>query len=221
MADSEGAFLWAERQQESGGNYQSVNSSSGALGAYQVMPSNLASWEHQAGLPSESASQYLQDPTYQDRLAASILGGYYKQYGAAGAASMWYSGQPDPNKTYGNPPVRTYVDDVLALENKAPASLSTTAFDPTQPFWGLTGGSSGNSSGTSSSGLGLVLSPIADWFLNQFGVSDLKDLAERAGLILLGVLVIIVGVLKFTDLGSTVNLVANPVKKIGAVKGLA
>lgn len=118
-------FLAAERQQESGGNYQIVNPSSGALGAYQVMPANLPSWLREAGEPQMTPYQYLHNPAAQDRVAFVILGGYYDRYGPAGAAAMWYSGQPDPNKTYGDPPVYVYVRDVLALMGKGPYPINT------------------------------------------------------------------------------------------------
>lgn len=108
-------FLAAERTQESGGDYLIVNSSSGALGAYQVMPANLPGWLAQSGQPDMSADAYLHCDSCQDRLAWVILGGYYDRYGPAGAAAMWYSGQPDPHATFGSPPVYQYVDDVLAL----------------------------------------------------------------------------------------------------------
>jgi len=108
-------FLAAERTQESGGDYQIVNSSSGALGAYQVMPANLPGWLAESGQSDMSASAYLACDSCQDRLAYVILGGYYDHYGPAGAAAMWYSGQPDPHATFGSPPVYQYVDDVLAL----------------------------------------------------------------------------------------------------------
>lgn len=112
--DEKHAFIYAERTQESSGNYQIVNPNSGALGAYQVMPSNLPGWLKQSGLPPMTAYQYLHNPKAQDRLAWVILGGYYDKYGPRGAAAMWYSGQPDWHKTYGNPPVYVYVAEVLA-----------------------------------------------------------------------------------------------------------
>lgn len=111
-------FIWAEREQESGGNYQAVNPGSGALGAWQVMPSNLPGWLREAGLPQMTAYDYLHHPHAQDRLAWVILGGYFDRYGPRGAASMWYSGQPDWHKTYGTPPVYQYVADVIALMAK-------------------------------------------------------------------------------------------------------
>lgn len=113
MADSKASFLWAIKQQESGGDYNIVNQSSGALGAYQVMPDNVASWTQQALGKSLSPQQYLSDPSAQEAVANKILGDYYDQYGARGAAAMWYSGQPDPNKTYGTPSVADYVKSIL------------------------------------------------------------------------------------------------------------
>ena len=116
-----GQFLWAEGQQESGGNYHAVNAGSGALGRWQVMPENLSGWLKDSGLPPMTDQQYLDDPKAQDTLAWKILGGDYDRYGARGAAAVWYSGQPDWHATYGDPPVYQYVDDVVALMSGAPA----------------------------------------------------------------------------------------------------
>src|SRR5487761_468880 len=110
-----GRFIAAERQQESSGDYQVVNPGSGALGAYQVLPSNLPQWLPESGQQDMSPDAYLACDPCQDAVAWTILGGYFDQYGAAGAAAMWYSGQPDPHATYGNPPVYQYVNDVLRL----------------------------------------------------------------------------------------------------------
>lgn len=112
-------FIYAEGIQESGGDYSAVNSTSGALGKWQVMPDNLPGWLKRSGQPDMTPSQYLADHKAQDRLAWVILGGDYDTYGARGAASVWYSGQPDWHATYGNPPVYQYVDDVIAIMRKA------------------------------------------------------------------------------------------------------
>lgn len=114
------AFLWAEGEQESGGDYLAVNSNSGALGKWQVMPANLPEWLRESGLQPMSPEQYLHSQTAQNKLAVTILGGDYHKYGPRGAASVWYSGQPDFTKTYGDPPVYQYVNDVIALMAKAP-----------------------------------------------------------------------------------------------------
>lgn len=118
-ASEKAIFIWAEGQQESGGYYGAVNSSSGALGRWQVMPDNLPGWLARSGLPDMTPAQYLANHKAQDRLAWVILGGDYDRYGPRGAASVWYSGQPDWHATYGNPPVYQYVADVIAIMKEA------------------------------------------------------------------------------------------------------
>ena len=114
-ADEKAKFIEAEKIQESGGDYQAVNADTGALGAWQVLPENLGEWLTESGQPQLSPQQFLDDPAAQNAVANTILGGYYDDYGPAGAAAMWYSGQDDPTATFGDPPVYQYVDDVLRL----------------------------------------------------------------------------------------------------------
>ena len=123
-------FLWAEGEQESSNNYLAVNPDSGALGRWQVMPGNVDPWLKEAGWKPLTGNQFLHSKAAQNAVANKILGGYYDQYGAAGAAAMWYSGQPDPGKTYGDPPVYVYVADVLKLmgsKEAEPVSQSGSA----------------------------------------------------------------------------------------------
>lgn len=114
-------FIWAEGQQESGGNYHAVNAGSGALGRWQVMPANLPSWLARSGQRDMSPQAYLDDAKAQDKLAWTILGGDYDKWGPRGAASVWYSGQSDWHATYGDPPVYQYVADVIRIMGGAPA----------------------------------------------------------------------------------------------------
>ncbi|MEV4228131.1 hypothetical protein AB0J81_13725 [Streptomyces bobili] len=110
------AFLWSLTQQESGGNYRAVGVWVGndrAYGRYQVMGNNVPSWTARHYGKRLTPQQFLNNSAAQDAVVRGVLGGYYKKYGAAGAAAMWYSGQSNPNKTYGNPPVKTYVNSVL------------------------------------------------------------------------------------------------------------
>jgi hypothetical protein len=79
------------RQVESGGRYSVVNSI-GAVGAYQVMKANVPSWTQRALGHSLTWQQFRDSPSAQDKVAQVILGGYFKKYGAEGAASMWFSG---------------------------------------------------------------------------------------------------------------------------------
>jgi hypothetical protein len=107
-------LLYGVRQVESGGNYSVVNSI-GAVGAYQVMKGNIPSWTRKALGYSMTWQQFRDSRSAQDAVARVILGGYYKKYGAAGAASMWFSGQPNPNSSAsdGGNTVRQYVNKVL------------------------------------------------------------------------------------------------------------
>lgn len=121
------AVTWAQfkagiRQEESGGNYHVVNSI-GAVGAYQVMKANIPSWTKRALGYSMTWQQYRDSPAAQDRVADVILGGYFKQYGAEGAAAMWFSGQPDPNKvgSDGGTTIRNYVNNVIRLSQGQPS----------------------------------------------------------------------------------------------------
>ncbi|MEV7814255.1 hypothetical protein AB0P05_26545 [Streptomyces flaveolus] len=108
-------LLYGIRQIESGGNYHVVNGI-GAVGAYQVMKANIPSWTKRALGYSMTWQQFRDSRSAQDTVARVILGGYYKTYGAAGAASMWFSGQPNPNSgaSDGGNTVRQYVNKVLA-----------------------------------------------------------------------------------------------------------
>lgn len=131
------AFIWAEGEQESGGNYSAENAGSGALGRWQVMPSNLATWLPESGYPDMSPGAFLANHKAQDAVAWHILGGYYDRYGPRGAAAEWYSGQPNPNATYGDPPVYQYVDDVIALMDKYTGQSIPTSGSSTPMPWAL------------------------------------------------------------------------------------
>jgi hypothetical protein len=115
MAITLDQLLYGIRQIESGGNYSVVNSI-GAVGAYQVMKANIPSWTKRALGYSMTWQQFRDSRAAQDTVARVILGGYFKKYGAAGAASMWFSGQPNPNSSAsdGGNTVRQYVNKVLA-----------------------------------------------------------------------------------------------------------
>ena len=93
--DNANAFINAISGQESGGSYGVVNRDSGALGKYQVMPSNIqgsGGWDKEALGYNISTSQYLASPELQEQLAGYKLKQYYNKYGAAGAAVAWYAG---------------------------------------------------------------------------------------------------------------------------------
>lgn len=115
-----GAVLRALRAQESGGRYGVSNGSSGAAGAYQIMPANFVGsggWDREAigrdiGLPF-----FLSHPRIQDAIARHKFGNYMRQYGVRGALASWYSGQPNWRNDApqsGGPSIHDYVMQVLA-----------------------------------------------------------------------------------------------------------
>lgn len=116
------------RQVESGGNYSVVNSI-GAVGAYQVMKSNIPSWTKKALGYSLTWQQFRDSPSAQDKVAQVVLAGYFAKYGAEGAASMWFSGQPNPNSSAsdGGNTVRQYVDKVIAASGGVPTATYSTS----------------------------------------------------------------------------------------------
>lgn len=111
------ALLWALTIQESGGNYSAVGPPTAygrAYGRYQVLAPNIGPWTAKHYGRRLTASQFLRNHQAQDAVVRGVLYGYYKKYGARGAASMWYSGQPNWRKGYGNPPVYSYVNSVVS-----------------------------------------------------------------------------------------------------------
>lgn len=103
------AFINAIAGQESGGNYSAVNKDSGAAGKYQIMPANFVNqggWDYDALGRDVSLQEYLNHPKIQERIARNKLREYFQKYGAAGAASAWYSG--DPNKWNSKTPQGSY-----------------------------------------------------------------------------------------------------------------
>ena len=110
----------AIRQQESSNNYKAVNKMSGALGGYQIMPSNLAGWSREALGRSVSQQEFMGNSSIQDAIARYKLSQYLAKYGAAGAAVAWYGGpgavkNMDSTRTQagGYPSLRAYWEAIL------------------------------------------------------------------------------------------------------------
>lgn len=125
------SLIWAIGQQESGGNYSADNGI--AVGKYQVLKSNVPSWTRQYAGGAMTWQQFLANPQAQDEVAAGVLGEYFAKYGAGGAASAWYSGDPKlANSTAaqsGGPSIKTYVADVLTWMQKAPGGTGAPPAD--------------------------------------------------------------------------------------------
>lgn len=115
-----GAFVNAIAGKESGGSYTARNPHSGAMGKYQIMPSNIAGpggWDMEILGRNITTQQFMNNPALQDKIALGKLRQYYNKYGVRGAASAWYSG--DPNKWQntspqgGYPSIAAYVADIV------------------------------------------------------------------------------------------------------------
>lgn len=114
------AFLWSLTQQESGGNYKAVGVWVGgdrAYGRYQVMGANIPSWTAKYYGRRLTPQEYLNNSAAQDAVVRGVLGGYVKKYGYRGAASAWYSGNPNLHNSTrpqpGGPSIKGYVDAVM------------------------------------------------------------------------------------------------------------
>ena len=89
-------YAAAIRKIESTGRYHVTANAGGgrrALGAYQILESNLASWSRAAVGRVVSASEFLANPGLQDRIFRHRFGQYVGKYGADGAARAWLGGE--------------------------------------------------------------------------------------------------------------------------------
>lgn len=122
-------FYSAIAEQESGGNYSAkgilVNGDR-AYGKYQIMGANIPQWTKAYLGYSMTPAQFLASPAAQEKVAKGKLKSYYNKYGPEGAASAWYSGNPNlKNSTAPQPggkTIKQYVIDVMNKAKKYPAS---------------------------------------------------------------------------------------------------
>ena len=107
-------FILAIVKQETGGEKDPYKS---RWGKYAMSPQYINGYAMKyLGRPM-SAAEYLGSPANQDLLGRAALTGLFNQYGAKGAASSWYSGNPTLyNSTRpqpGGPSIASYVNSVL------------------------------------------------------------------------------------------------------------
>jgi hypothetical protein len=105
-------FLYALGQVESGGSYTARNSTSGAYGKYQIMPSSWAAWA-KLYLGSSTAPQ---TPTNQEIVAHRKVTALYIWLDAwPTVAHWWLTGSSERNPARWSSFSRTYVNRVIAL----------------------------------------------------------------------------------------------------------
>lgn len=127
------AFMWAISEQESGGQSDpySVVNAYGAVGKYQVLKSNVPGWSKKVLGYSITWQKFRDSPDLQEKIVRGILKGYYNKYGARGAASAWYSGNPNLDQSTrsqsGGPSIKSYVDSVIKKAGGYTGSSSSSS----------------------------------------------------------------------------------------------
>jgi hypothetical protein len=109
-------FMYALGQVESGGSYTARNSSSGAYGRYQIIPSSWRAWALEV-LGSSSAPM---TPANQDAVAAYKLHQAYHRVGSwPPVAYWWLTGRVNTNRSTWSSFARSYVDKIMRIYNNA------------------------------------------------------------------------------------------------------
>lgn len=94
-------FVNSIAKKESNNNYRAVNKTSGAMGKYQIMPSNIVGskrgWDYEALGRDITTSQFMSSPQIQETIARYKLQQYYNKYGPTGASIAWYAGPSAAN----------------------------------------------------------------------------------------------------------------------------
>lgn len=94
------SFMNAIGFQESSGNYNAVNEQTGALGKYQILPSNWNAWAAEAGIPGAD----WRDPQNQETVARNKMLQYYNQFGSWEAVAVaWFAGPGAAQEYLQNP----------------------------------------------------------------------------------------------------------------------
>jgi hypothetical protein len=103
-----------------------------ALGAYQIMRSNLPSWSTEAFGKPMSQSEFMSNPAAQDAIFSQQFGKYLSKYGnPQDAASAWFTGGPLSSGAGRSDVLGTtgskYVDEFTANVQKLGGSASTAS----------------------------------------------------------------------------------------------
>jgi hypothetical protein len=116
-------FLYALGQVESGGNYEARNTSSGAYGKYQIMPSNWPVWAR-IYIGSSTAPQ---TPSNQERVAHGKVTALYNWLDAwPTVAHWWLTGSSERNSALWSSYSRSYVAKIMTIY-KGTTTVTTAA----------------------------------------------------------------------------------------------
>jgi hypothetical protein len=110
-------FLYALGEVESGGNYTARNSTSGAYGKYQILPSSWAAWA-KLYLGSSTAPQ---TPTNQEIVAHRKVTALYNWLDTwPVVAHWWLTGSSERNSALWSSFSRSYVQKIMTIMASAP-----------------------------------------------------------------------------------------------------
>lgn len=107
-------FMYAMGQVESGGRYDALNTSSGAYGKYQIMPSNWPTW----------AARYVgdadapQSPANQERVAHGKMRDLHRWLGSWRQVAYWWLTGRDGRSITWTTYATSYVNKVMRLYNQ-------------------------------------------------------------------------------------------------------
>jgi hypothetical protein len=117
-------FMAALGAVESHGRYDAVNATSGAIGKYQIMPSNWSAWSlRYLGIANASPT-----PAHQDTVVRRKLTALYNWLGSwASVAHWWLTGNGDTNPAHWSAFSRVYVNRILGLMGAAGVPLRSSS----------------------------------------------------------------------------------------------
>jgi Transglycosylase-like domain len=115
-------FMNAIAKVESGGRYTAQNTSSGAYGKYQIMPSNWPAWARQYLGNAHAAPT----PANQEKVAAAKFRGLYAWLGSWRRVAYWWLTGSDATAGW-SASARLYVDKVMTAYKGASAAMPAAA----------------------------------------------------------------------------------------------
>jgi len=118
-------FMYALGQVESGGSYTARNSSTGAYGKYQIIPSSWRAW----ALEVLGNAYAPMTPENQDKVAAYKLHQIYHKVGSwPPVAYWWLTGRINTSRSTWSSFARSYVDKIMAIYNGTSSVAATSAY---------------------------------------------------------------------------------------------
>jgi hypothetical protein len=125
-------FMYALGQVESGGRYTARNSSSGAYGRYQIIPSSWRAWAREV-LGSASAPM---TPANQDRVAAYKLHQAYDRIRSWPAVAYWWlTGRINTNRATWSSFARSYVDKIMKIYYATSDAIALASIGGTPTYY--------------------------------------------------------------------------------------